>query len=371
MERNATNMSNLFTLDLLRFGAAFLVMYYHFYAAFPFAHDGPIAYQLGGLSLPTQPPPLSPYGWIGVEIFFVISGYVIAMSTQSGSAIDFVVKRFLRLWPTAFICATLTAIALILSGFHNELLFTAWIHSATLFAMEPQIDPSYWTLGIEISFYAIVALILISSKRPDKLLLLAVAIGCASLIFNINVDTAATLDRKNQLLQLPFGCFFALGIAVFHWHMNIGRKLSCWLIPLCLFGCFFSIWHHSIDRASFAPTPISVVTAYIIFIVGLIVIMTAPAAQKRWGSRVNKKITSTLGLMTYPFYLLHQVIGAIIIGTFMRGGISFYSASIIVAIIVTALSFMLVRYVEPSVRGKLKGWIIAGRSDASSARLVG
>ena len=48
-----------------------------------------------------------PFGWIGVQIFFVISGIVIANSAQSATPFRFAVSRFLRLYPAAWIAAAI------------------------------------------------------------------------------------------------------------------------------------------------------------------------------------------------------------------------------------------------------------------------
>ena len=70
-------MQRLIGVDLVRILAALVVTIVHYFPT--------------GL----------PSGWVGVQIFFVLSGYVIAASAQSGSAGDFVRSRFLRLFPGA------------------------------------------------------------------------------------------------------------------------------------------------------------------------------------------------------------------------------------------------------------------------------
>src|SRR5438034_8821389 len=98
---------SLIALDFLRFAAAGLVLAYHYAVAW-IPDDGPLTIRLmAGVNRSVSTDPFSRNGWVGVEIFFVLSGYVIAMSARGVSPADFAWRRLLRLWPAAFLCATL------------------------------------------------------------------------------------------------------------------------------------------------------------------------------------------------------------------------------------------------------------------------
>jgi peptidoglycan/LPS O-acetylase OafA/YrhL len=77
-------------IDALRCLSAVLVAIFHFTYYNPNARWG------------------MPFGWVGVEVFFVISGVVIANSASAASPKEFVIGRFLRLYPAAWIAAPLT-----------------------------------------------------------------------------------------------------------------------------------------------------------------------------------------------------------------------------------------------------------------------
>ena len=103
----------LVAIDLLRFGAASMVMLCHYFGNWALVTR--LGVGAGGPSgLPTNDWLAS--GWVGVEIFFVISGYVIALSATNSSAVDFARRRLLRLWPGALVCASITALVLFLAG---------------------------------------------------------------------------------------------------------------------------------------------------------------------------------------------------------------------------------------------------------------
>lgn len=81
-----------YEIDLLRFIAAITVVLYHFTFA---------GYHFGGLS-PVQYPGLEEvfkYGFLGVQLFFIISGYVVLMSAQGKTLKQFFTSRVTRLYP--------------------------------------------------------------------------------------------------------------------------------------------------------------------------------------------------------------------------------------------------------------------------------
>src|SRR3954471_21429677 len=54
------------------------------------------------------------FGWVGVEIFFVISGFVIANSASKASPTEFLFGRALRLYPAVWIASTLSLLILLI-----------------------------------------------------------------------------------------------------------------------------------------------------------------------------------------------------------------------------------------------------------------
>src|SRR6188474_872611 len=86
--------NRLYILDLLRFCAAVAVLCYHVFVDNRGAW-GTEAGQLFGDTIVR----VSRYGWMGVEFFFVISGFVICMSCWGRSVADFFTSRVTRLVP--------------------------------------------------------------------------------------------------------------------------------------------------------------------------------------------------------------------------------------------------------------------------------
>src|SRR5262245_60873355 len=103
-------------LDLLRFTAAAAVMLYHY--TYRPKVDGQIVEGLFGAL-----PDATRFGYLGVTLFFMISGFVILWSSEARSAGEFVISRVSRLYPSFWIAVLLTAAVVNLSG-HPELVTT-------------------------------------------------------------------------------------------------------------------------------------------------------------------------------------------------------------------------------------------------------
>lgn len=290
----------LAAIDLLRFAAAVLVMLYHYFGAFALIPRE----SAGGLpALTTNPWIVS--GWVGVEIFFVISGYVIAMSAANSSAADFVRRRSLRLYPAAIICATITASVLWIGDFSIDNLGLRWLLSALLIPAELEIDPVYWTLIAECGFYGLVAILLVLGRwNPVKL---GVSLSIWTLAFLLLLpptgERQSAMSLLGILLLMRFGAFFGLGVLIRSLHTK-DKALKAWHFIPALIAIPLVINSDLIKLGRDTAVP-----AMLTFAASLCVIGFAPQLQKRLQGQGIAKLSVALGLATYPLYLVHQYVG--------------------------------------------------------------
>jgi len=97
----------VYELDLLRFMAAFSVVMFHY--SFRGAAGKP-----GNTFTTFNYAPLAGaarYGYLGVNLFFLISGFVILMSANGSSPRRFFISRFVRLYPAYWVCCSITFLA--------------------------------------------------------------------------------------------------------------------------------------------------------------------------------------------------------------------------------------------------------------------
>lgn len=156
-------------LDLFRFVAALSVVFFHYCFA---------AYATGRL---TQSPNLTlsavaKYGYLGVELFFMISGFVILMTASSGSFKGFFVSRFVRLYPAFWAACTLTfVVAFWFAKDRPSVTFGEYLVNLSMlsgFFGVPSVDGAYWSLFVELRFYGLVGLVLILGRIRNAQLLM-------------------------------------------------------------------------------------------------------------------------------------------------------------------------------------------------------
>jgi peptidoglycan/LPS O-acetylase OafA/YrhL len=104
------------------------------------------------------------YGYLGVNFFFLLSGFVIMISAKNRDALQFAYARALRIYPTFILCLLITlTVTYFFSGIQyslKEIFFNAII--ANDYLDIPNIDGVYWTLQAELKFYGCVFLLLLA-----------------------------------------------------------------------------------------------------------------------------------------------------------------------------------------------------------------
>jgi len=250
------------------------------------------------LALPALLQTITSRGWLGVEVFFVISGCVIPLSLyragyQAAEFPRFVFKRVLRLDPPYFVSIAVVICLEFLSRrsaqFHggafsvSPLQLLAHVGYLNAFLGLGWINSVYWTLAIEFQYYLAIGLFFpLLRRRPFLALGLLVPICLCGAIW------------PNESFIFQWIPLFIMGILVFFWHIGTIRtaQLVCGLALAFALGI-----------ASLGPLRASaglVAASAIVFI------------------PLKKPLFSTLGTLSYSLYLLHGPIGSRVIHLGMR-----------------------------------------------------
>lgn len=303
-------------LDLIRFAAAVMVAMFHL-AYFEWILTDTIF--LRALA------PFFSFGWVGVEIFFVLSGFVIAYSANGKSALTFARSRFLRLYPGAWVCASITGLVLVGGG---DNILGPFLRSIFLWPFGPWVDGVYWTLGIEMAFYGLVFLLL-ASFGFGALFHLMASIGLISSAFWFSwfFDHVGGADsfgwtmghRYFELLLIHYGCFFALGGSI--WLILLNK--SSWIYGL-LAGvsavsgliCIYAIAQAKASAGQ-GHAPIVPMLAWVVSVLGIILSVSMRDRMEV----LSGPIIRILGQATYPLYLLHHTLGTELILLLRKFGI--------------------------------------------------
>ena len=302
-------------LDLIRFGAAVMVVLYHL------INVGPGRAGDAGESFRAAFAPVAPFTasfWVAVPIFFVLSGFVIAFSAEGRSAGEFVRRRVLRLYPAAWICASITA-CVVWWHWPQPDMAARYLRSITLFPRGPWISDVYWTLAVEVTFYAMIALVLAlgGSRWVVRLGIVLALTSCAwwgLRIINLLagspidglLDGLAVLDA---FLLLRHGAYFALGILLFAIARG-GRRLT--LFAFATIAGFASLAAVISTARSFdpdSPSLLDLTLAPAIWLTGLAAIVVSMLSEGRSQPLSRRRFVRSVGLATYPLYLVHAELG--------------------------------------------------------------
>lgn len=285
-------MKRLPALDLMRFFAAMAVVLYHFISGYAKADAGPV---LGAVSSVTR------YGYLGVDLFFMLSGFVILWSSIDRGPTAFVISRISRLYPSFWVGLLFTIVlAYVLAGTLPDV--RTVIANATMIPDmlgSPLIEGVYWTLEIEIRFYALIFVLLLTRQMPRVEWWLygwlAVSIAC------LLIDMPWIV--KYLALQ-PYGAFFIAGCLFYLVHFNGVTASRVVALVVCAAVC---VWVSLSQRGGFiSPDGVSAVT------VPLVILAFFGAFSLLIRSSANARLASSLGALTYPLYLTHATMGMLV-----------------------------------------------------------
>lgn len=349
----AAPKTQIVAIDVLRFACAAMVMAFHYLTVFPLASRGAPA----GLALPAGGLAVSWFGWVGVEIFFVISGFVIARSSTGATPAGFVRRRLLRLAPAAWICASVTAIVLLAVGaLPPATIGRRWLQALVFWPTGTPIDGVYWTLSVELAFYILIAAALHRIRDIEPVgIVLGLASGGFWLIIAVGrVPIDAIVDGIGwKLTLLPHGAFFGLGMAL--WSIRERRATPARLLSAAAMaagGC--------LEIAINAGRPIGIfglvtnpLLPVLVFLAAIAFIAGADRFQTPLSRWFGAARLARLGLMTYPLYLLHQTLGAALILGGVVVGLGGYVATMIATLVALLLAWIVTARGEPPIRRML------------------
>ncbi|GAB4537729.1 MAG: acyltransferase [Anaerolineales bacterium] len=297
----ATPKLRLNEIDLLRFFAALTVVFYH-YSFRGYAAD----------DMTTMYYPLlarfAKYGYLGVNLFFIISGFVILMTASEGSVRKFIASRMARLYPAFWVACTLTfLVTLALGGERYSATFNQYLVNMTMlseFFQVPPIDGAYWSLFVEIKFYLLVAALLFlrQIRHAEKIFIVWLA---ASLVLEFIYSDGYLY----YWLAVSFSAYFIAG-AMYYLIWSKGLSVTRIVVLLISWGlALYQAYGDAAYRIKRYKTAMNqMVVAEIVTL--FFVVMLLVALKKTWG--LGKFKWQALGALTYPLYLIHQHIGFMI-----------------------------------------------------------
>lgn len=273
-------------------------------------------------------------GVTGVDLFFLISGFVIFMSVDHiNNAIQFVINRVSRLYPTYWASVTFTFILITIFSIYKGTfpLTGSWpiyLGNLTMFQHYLKIynlDAPYWTMIVEMSFYILI-LILISFRLVKYVLPLGVGLLFYSVIGKVYFTEYTVVETS--FFWFPVLQFFPLFFAgILFYRIKSGSKyklLNFCILGFCLLGQLMLYPYVGYSR-SYISFPLYTFLLSLYFILFLLFI------YGRLYFIVNS-ITLFLGKISFALYLIHQYfsIGWIIPLFYNNLGLNFWFVTLFI-----------------------------------------
>lgn len=302
----AAGRERLYEVDLLRITAALAVVIYHYTFSGYARHLIPVSYP--ALSTVTR------YGYLGVDLFFTISGFVVLLSAWGRRPHEFVISRIVRLYPAYWVAVTVTAIVAVTL---SRGLFTVspveYLANLTMLNAVPHIanvDVVYWTLYAEIRFYLIVFVLTWAGITRARVIAVLWAWLAATAVVEAHVLPAGVSATLDILVQSQWSHYFIAGMALcliyrtgFSWQLGaiLAAAYANAAYQAVRFGHLVSGRYHQTLHS-----PVIIVVVTVIFAVMTLVAL-------RVTSRAGRPWFAVAGALTYPLYLMHAYNGFVII----------------------------------------------------------
>ena len=344
-----SSLNRLSSIDGLRGLAAIFVVFFHFYGALIEELDR---------ALPDAITIAFSYGYLGVPVFFVISGFVIALSVGDRKVNksylgNFALRRSVRLdftyWASIILALCLIQLKNLYLGSNDPLpgasdLALHLLYLQDIVGVDEDISVVYWTLCLEVQLYIFYITSLWGTQRLVGVersyyvhLLGVTALGLYSIMLDLNV------------LKFPFE-----GLFVSNWHYflmgimvcNVVRQKPYSTLILCSWLMIEILAQYLIIFKEYAIAG----TACTFFI---FLLWKLNAMERVFSSR----ILQYLGTLSYTIYLIHPDLGGkvIALGRELLGGelsgfssVALFCIAVAVSVIVAHALHVFVE--KPSLR---------------------
>ncbi len=286
-------------------------------------------------------------GQAGVDLFFVISGFIMVHITRAASEtpVGFMSKRIARIVPLYWVVTAATVAAAVFApwAFPAINLAPESIAASFFFVPHPNtvgtpvpVHVVGWTLNFEMMFYLLFAVsMMISSRWRVPIVIALIAIGGA--VARLFEGPIAEFYGYYVAFNFAYGCIIAVAI-----NSSIVRKITRNVVmwPFALAAVAYLVLLVP-DISNFSP--------YRALYYGLpaTVLVFACVAQDLHRTPVRKTWLNHLGDTSYSAYLLHPLVITAFVGVIDRtigfdltGGLIFFAGTMIVTAIVAAASFV-------------------------------
>ncbi|MFE9920354.1 acyltransferase family protein [Streptomyces sp. NPDC005774] len=368
--RSRTSGGRLRALDGLRLVAALMVAAYHY------GGRGGDVTTAWGSSPKDQFPTLHEYfayGCLGVQIFFVISGFVICMSGWGRPLRSFFASRASRLLPAYWAAVILVTAVFALPVVVYEAVSPSDALVNLTMLQQPlgadRVLGVCWTLWVEIRFYALFALFVVMPGASRQ----RVILFCAVWTMAAAIGDAANEPLLDLVLMPEYAPFFIGGIGLYLVHRDRkdaspssrlrssrGDPTAWGIVGVSwLIGQRYAVqdlWHAPSADAFSNRSSFGII---LIVTLGFTAVAAIALGRLSWA---DWRWLTVAGALTYPFYLVHEHLGWVVIHGLHRGlGIGSAETFALTIAAMLLLAWLLNRYVEETLTPKIRAALSRAR----------
>ncbi|MGW0391898.1 acyltransferase family protein [Streptomyces sp. NPDC003042] len=293
------------------------------------------------------------YGWMGVQLFFLISGFVICMSCWGRSPRDYFTSRVVRLYPAYWVGIIITTLvvnfAATVRAAREPMSISDVLTNLTMLERPlgvTEADGVYWTLWIELRFYLLFAIVAVMGLTYRRVL------AFCGIWTILAVITPGTDSKLMDTVFMPQDApYFIAGVAMYLIYrfganpMLLGVVGFSWLyaqnrLHITVGGYEYEV-HHTLSWPVMA----------VISAGAFLVMLAAAMGALNW---IRWKWLTVAGALTYPVYLLHQELGWAMIRWGRDHGIAPFQLLAICLAVILLLSWLVHRFAERPLSALLK-----------------
>jgi peptidoglycan/LPS O-acetylase OafA/YrhL len=246
-------------------------------------------------------------GQIGVEIFFIISGFCMAISTkglnEQRNYLEYYLKRYLRIAPPYYFAilfwnlAISFGISVTPNNFYHNIMHVLFIHN-----MDPatfhSISGVFWSLAVEMQFYIILPFLLPAMKTKKKAFFLL----CATLVLSVVVNVFFSYKLAQwSLLSYLFLFVFGAVLSEYSDKFKLCRHKK--FIVISLTAVSFVLISY-VGPLTSVNRIYNILTATVI---GILLLMNGSFFEQNKNLFIIKAL-GFIGLISYSIYLYNYII---------------------------------------------------------------
>ncbi|MCH0563334.1 MULTISPECIES: acyltransferase [unclassified Streptomyces] len=349
-DADRTSGQRLAALDGLRFAAALSVALFHFIGQRPST-----VVRIWGRPYQSVFPEAHAYfayGRLGVDLFFLISGFVICMSAWGRSPRSFFISRVTRLYPMYWIAIGVSACVVYAVG-SPFVRRPVWDLLADLTMLQRplgagNLDPVYWTLWPELCFYLAFAVLVWKGLTHRR-----VVVFCGMWTVAVALARSAGIPLLPLLVNPPSAPYFIAGMAFYLMYRFRPTPLLWGIVGMSWLMALHFLLAPDGGRnswAAWAPW-----RGWLILVITVFFLLVAAIALG-WTSGIRSRWLTVAGTLTFPLYLLHDVAGVAVLHHY-RDRVDPWTLVTLTIGGLVLLSYLAHRFVERPLATRMRRWL--------------